>query len=373
MNRNTLSPPVALMALALLMVVLALPASAEEDWDWPRPEGERFDTEAITRCANPKEGRSGVDQHLTTYLRRAAGLSAEEALALLEKVRRRAYQEKLSRPLLDWHIALRLVDLKRYREAIERLIPLADNPYFLRTHTDSIRVSLARLHIALNEPEQALAWLAPVIDPSCHLPRESALLLAVDLHLDAGRYEEALKLLDRARLPPTDRNQSWILTQIDLIARLRGLEAATEATLEQLASAARGEALSAALAPIVEQLAQREALRPRLQAAVQAGILDEQLRIRPPPPLVPVEPIERKVSYPRNAEYLGMPGLVTVLVKIDPEGEVAGIKILEASPPGYFEYAVIQAVQQWRFRPQLVDGQPVTAYGQTTIKFRMRD
>lgn len=359
--------------ILLLSLFLALPAAAEETWDWPRPKGERLDKKTIARCANPREGEGGVDAHVRVVLRHAATLQAEEALVQLERARRRKYEAPLSRPLLDWQIAIRLTELKRYPEAIERLAPLVEIPYFLRAQTDLFRESLARLHLVLGEPEQALAWLEPVIDPDCNLPRQSAQLLAVDLHLQAGRFEEALVLLERVGLAPTDKNQSWVLTRIDLIARLRGIEAAADATLRVVASPLRGTELSAALAPIIAQLAKKEASRPKLLAAVEMDLLDEQFGILPPAPYTELEPVSRRVPYPFKAENIGMPGTVTVLVKVNPEGGVEAIKILEASPPGFFEDAVISSAQKWTFTPQLVDGKPVTAYRTVDIKFRMRD
>jgi protein TonB len=50
---------------------------------------------------------------------------------------------------------------------------------------------------------------------------------------------------------------------------------------------------------------------------------------------------------------------------------VADIKILAADPEKVFDKSVIDCVSRWRFQPGRVQGIPVAALAQTTIKFQL--
>lgn len=77
------------------------------------------------------------------------------------------------------------------------------------------------------------------------------------------------------------------------------------------------------------------------------------------------EPIVRILpTMPRRAVIEQVPGRVVVRFDIGPTGRVLNPRVIEAEPRGFgFEAAVIAALGKWRYRPQRVDGQPVTQKG----------
>ncbi len=70
-------------------------------------------------------------------------------------------------------------------------------------------------------------------------------------------------------------------------------------------------------------------------------------------------PIVRVVPrYPRKAQEEGVEGTVIISLTILPDGSVDrnSIKIVEASPPGYFEETVIKAASLFKYKPKIVAG-----------------
>lgn len=72
--------------------------------------------------------------------------------------------------------------------------------------------------------------------------------------------------------------------------------------------------------------------------------------------------------YPTRALQDGVSGWVTVEMSVDPDGSVAGARVIEASPEGYFEKATLKAIRKFRFRPKMVEGVPTVAHG---VLYRM--
>lgn len=56
-------------------------------------------------------------------------------------------------------------------------------------------------------------------------------------------------------------------------------------------------------------------------------------------------------EYPRGAERRQLEGYVTVRYNVTPEGQVADIEVVEATPEGVFERAVLRAMEAWRYAP----------------------
>jgi protein TonB len=83
-------------------------------------------------------------------------------------------------------------------------------------------------------------------------------------------------------------------------------------------------------------------------------------------PLAKVAPV-----YPLHATRRGIEGKVQVQFLVTADGRVADIKILAADPEKVFDKSVIDCVSRWRFQPGRVQGIPVAALAQTTIKFQL--
>lgn len=56
-------------------------------------------------------------------------------------------------------------------------------------------------------------------------------------------------------------------------------------------------------------------------------------------------------EYPRGAERRNLEGHVTVRYNVTPEGEVADVEVVEATPAGVFERSVLRALERWRYAP----------------------
>ena len=86
-------------------------------------------------------------------------------------------------------------------------------------------------------------------------------------------------------------------------------------------------------------------------------------------PIVKVAPI-----YPRRALTRNIEGYVLLEFVVTATGAVRNPVVLEAKPPGFFERAAIQAALKFKYKPKVIDGEPIEVSGvQNLIKFEMSD
>ena len=86
-------------------------------------------------------------------------------------------------------------------------------------------------------------------------------------------------------------------------------------------------------------------------------------------PITKVQPI-----YPRRALTRGVEGFVLLEFVVTETGSVRDPVVLDAQPPGVFNRAAIQAVLKFKYKPKIVDGEPVAVSGvQNKITFELRD
>jgi protein TonB len=76
-------------------------------------------------------------------------------------------------------------------------------------------------------------------------------------------------------------------------------------------------------------------------------------------------------QYPRDAARSGITGWVQLEVLVNADGSVRSARVLEAQPKGLFEAAAVQAVLRWKFKPKVVNGQPVEQKGAQRIEFNL--
>lgn len=96
-------------------------------------------------------------------------------------------------------------------------------------------------------------------------------------------------------------------------------------------------------------------------AAVDAATLAASLkRTRAVPPDYPPAAMQQRIS-----------GSVVVEYTVDLRGETRDIHVVEASPPGVFDQAAINAVRHWRYTPVLVNGSPVEVPTRTRVRFEL--
>jgi len=84
-------------------------------------------------------------------------------------------------------------------------------------------------------------------------------------------------------------------------------------------------------------------------------------------PIVKVAPV-----YPRRAQSRGVEGYVVVEFTVTKAGTVVNPRVIEAEPPNIFDRAALQAVVKFKYKPRVVDGQPIDVPGvQNIIRFQL--
>lgn len=79
-------------------------------------------------------------------------------------------------------------------------------------------------------------------------------------------------------------------------------------------------------------------------------------------PIVRIEPI-----YPRRAQERGIEGYAIVEFTVTELGTVEDAVVIEADPKGYFERASRRAALKFKYKPKVVDGEPVRVSGVRTM------
>jgi periplasmic protein TonB len=78
--------------------------------------------------------------------------------------------------------------------------------------------------------------------------------------------------------------------------------------------------------------------------------------------------------FPNRALDRGISGQVTLSFTVSPNGKVENINVTGEDPSGYgFARAARDAVQNWTFQPQTIDGVPVAYPARYTISFKLED
>jgi TonB family protein len=105
--------------------------------------------------------------------------------------------------------------------------------------------------------------------------------------------------------------------------------------------------------------------------------------VMPPPP--PVSPKPRRVGgdlqapalihrvepvYPGVAVSGKVSGLIILEATVNEKGEVTDVTVLRSIP--LLDKAAIKAVEQWRYQPLVLNGQPVPFIAVVTVTFSLR-
>jgi periplasmic protein TonB len=102
---------------------------------------------------------------------------------------------------------------------------------------------------------------------------------------------------------------------------------------------------------------------PALAASWQPANAGEDAEVIP---IVRIEP-----QYPREALMRGIEGWVQLRITINPDGSVSDPVVIAAEPPRIFNREAMRAILRWKFRPRIVDGQPVSRQAEQIIEFRI--
>ena len=78
--------------------------------------------------------------------------------------------------------------------------------------------------------------------------------------------------------------------------------------------------------------------------------------------------------YPRRAWTRGVEGHVLLEFVVTSKGAVRDPVVIESKPPGIFDSAAIDAALQFKYKPKVVNGEPVEVGGvRNLIKFELQD
>lgn len=135
--------------------------------------------------------------------------------------------------------------------------------------------------------------------------------------------------------------------------------AAAAAAAQKAQAAAQAERDAAAAAAKAQAAAQAERDAAAAQAAAAAA-------------LAPV-PLKRTKTvapvFPDAAKNRGISGWVEVTFVVNQSGNVENARVLTAEPKDVFDFAAIQAVEQWRFEPPMRDGKPTSQATKIKLRF----
>ena len=116
-----------------------------------------------------------------------------------------------------------------------------------------------------------------------------------------------------------------------------------------------------------------------LGAALPQACLSRRAAAPPPPPPhrigadVAQANLSSKVApaYPELARAARVQDYVALQATIDKEGNIVDLKILHGHP--LLNDAAIEAVKRWRYRPMLLNGQPIEVVTTITVNFSFQE
>lgn len=86
-------------------------------------------------------------------------------------------------------------------------------------------------------------------------------------------------------------------------------------------------------------------------------------------PIVKVAPV-----YPRRAQTRGIEGYVLLEFVVTRTGAVRDPRIIESQPPGIFDRAALSAALKFKYKPKVVNGEPIDVAGvRNRITFELQD
>ena len=86
-------------------------------------------------------------------------------------------------------------------------------------------------------------------------------------------------------------------------------------------------------------------------------------------PIVKVAPI-----YPRRAQQRGIEGYVVLEFVVTATGAVRDPVVIDAKPPGVFDRAALNAALKFKYKPKVVNGEPIEVAGvQNRIIFELEE
>lgn len=79
---------------------------------------------------------------------------------------------------------------------------------------------------------------------------------------------------------------------------------------------------------------------------------------------------ECNMSRPYRIPSICIEGSVTVEIMVNQEGNVEKVTVIDAKPKKAFENTVVSAVEDWKFKPKIVNGKATSQQVKQTIAFK---
>ena len=156
-----------------------------------------------------------------------------------------------------------------------------------------------------------------------------------DPALAQGSRDLAAKLLERARAAVLVGKPG----DADLAAARRwGADAASVAAVQALQNQPGNQAPSVNAAALASKLKQTRAANP---------------------------------EYPQSAFNHHISGSVVLTYTVDTSGVTRDVHVVEATPPGVFDNAAVNAVRRWRYAPMIVNGAAIEVPVKTMVRFEL--
>jgi protein TonB len=113
------------------------------------------------------------------------------------------------------------------------------------------------------------------------------------------------------------------------------------------------------------------------RGTVLDSVLGSELALPPPPPAIRHPAVSRMMEgnlvhrvqpdYPPLARQTRVQGQVVLRAMISREGAIENLQVLSGHP--MLIPAAVNAVRQWRYRPYVLNGEPVEVETQVTVNF----
>lgn len=192
-------------------------------------------------------------------------------------------------------------------------------------------------------------------------------------------FNEAQREIDLlAKADPANYTLTILRSKLDAQRKLLDKEqqqALDQQRQQQLASEKAAADKAAAEKLAAEQKVQQQAEQ---QKSVQAPVAQQQVAAAEAKPaaesVASTEPVLIKTvqpRYPTQARRANQEGWVVVSYNIDTDGNVNGVKVLDAQPRHMFDREAVDAVERWKFKPATRNGVPVEANRQQRIVFKL--
>jgi TonB family protein len=326
-------------------------------------------------CHPLQEGRGdAVERKVEQRINAARTLPPNEAISELESLAEDARSKGYLAGVLSSELAWQYLEAGRPEEAAARAHAALQNVYLEGARIDQMRGVLAQIEANAGRWDGVVEALQPVADRQCRsVPAVFRYLLA-EAHIRRGDVQAALIQIDAAQPQDTAEGLQWMRTALALdCAEAPGVACAVR-VLRYAQTPGPSAGLQALVDEHLKSLAGIAELRPRLEQAHEAGLLDADFRLIPRSPSVVDElrPLKRIApKYPREALLHGQQGYVELEITVDRNGDVINARVVDSAPPGVFDRAALAAAWKGSFQPRIVDGQPAETTGRYVVQFKL--